>query len=43
MKGGNDPDKNPSLRLIIEKAKAANMPKDNIEKLLSKGDKDTSD
>ena len=43
MKKGTDPDKNPSLRLIIEKAKAANMPKDNIEKLLSKGNKDTSD
>ncbi|MFH0771480.1 MAG: YebC/PmpR family DNA-binding transcriptional regulator, partial [Candidatus Omnitrophota bacterium] len=29
--GGGDPDKNPKLRLVLSKAKEANMPKDNIE------------
>ncbi|MFC1625489.1 YebC/PmpR family DNA-binding transcriptional regulator [Patescibacteria group bacterium] len=36
--GGNkDPDSNYKLRIIMEKAKAANMPKSNIERALSKG------
>jgi transcriptional/translational regulatory protein YebC/TACO1 len=30
--GGGDPDMNLDLRYAIEKAKAANMPKDNIER-----------
>jgi len=34
--GGGDPDANPSLRLAIEKANAANMPKDNIERAIKK-------
>src|SRR5210317_2192409 len=34
--GGGDPDSNPSLRLAIEKANAANMPKDNIERAIKK-------
>lgn len=38
--GGNDPTKNARLRLAIEKAKAKNMPNDNIKKLLSKNEKD---
>jgi YebC/PmpR family DNA-binding regulatory protein len=35
--GGGDPNSNPSLRLAIEKAKQARMPKDNIEKAIKKG------
>ena len=34
--GGGDPDTNPALRLAIEKANAANMPKDNIERAIKK-------
>lgn len=34
---GGDPDANPRLRLVIEKAKAANMPKDNIKRAIDKG------
>jgi YebC/PmpR family DNA-binding regulatory protein len=34
--GGSDPDSNPRLRLAIEKANAANMPKDNIERTIKK-------
>jgi YebC/PmpR family DNA-binding regulatory protein len=34
---GGDPDANPRLRLVIEKAKAANMPKDNINRAIDKG------
>lgn len=40
--GGIDPDTNPRLRLSIEKAKSANMPNDNIKRLLNKSNKDTS-
>lgn len=36
-KSGADPDMNATLRVAIEKAKAANMPKDNIEKAIMKG------
>jgi YebC/PmpR family DNA-binding regulatory protein len=35
--GGGDPDANPRLRLAIEKARAQNMPKDNIERGINKG------
>ena len=35
--GGGDPDANPRLRLAVEKARAANMPKDNIERAIKKG------
>jgi YebC/PmpR family DNA-binding regulatory protein len=41
--GGPDPDGNPRLRLAISNAKGASMPKDNIERAISKGkDKDGS-
>jgi len=36
-KGGGDPDANLSLRYAVDKAKAANMPKDTIEKAIKKG------
>ena len=35
--GGGDPDANPKLRAVILKARAANMPKDNIERAIKKG------
>jgi YebC/PmpR family DNA-binding regulatory protein len=35
--GGGDPDANPRLRLVVDKAKAANMPKDNIQRAIQKG------
>ncbi len=35
--GGGDPDGNPRLRLAIDKARIANMPKDNIERAIKKG------
>lgn len=35
--GGSDPDTNPALRLAVEKARSANMPKDNIERAIKKG------
>ncbi|RME78442.1 MAG: YebC/PmpR family DNA-binding transcriptional regulator [Planctomycetota bacterium] len=35
--GGGDPDGNARLRLAIEKAKAANMPKENIERAIKRG------
>ena len=34
--GGSDPDANPRMRLAIEKANAANMPKDTIERTIKK-------
>jgi len=34
--GSPDPDSNASLRMVIEKARSANMPKDNIEKAIQK-------
>jgi YebC/PmpR family DNA-binding regulatory protein len=34
--GGGDPDANPRLRLAMDKANAANMPKDNIERAIKK-------
>ena len=34
---GGDPDNNPTLRTLIAKAKAAQMPNDNIERAIKKG------
>jgi YebC/PmpR family DNA-binding regulatory protein len=34
--GGGDPDANPRLRLAVQKANAANMPKDTIERTIKK-------
>ena len=36
-KGGPDPDDNPRLRLALEKANSANMPKDTIKRAVEKG------
>jgi YebC/PmpR family DNA-binding regulatory protein len=42
--GGPDPDSNSRLRAVIQNAKAANMPKDNVERAIKRAsDKDTSD
>ncbi len=35
--GGGDPSANPALRMAIEKARNANMPKDNIERAIKRG------
>ena len=35
--GGGDPDSNPRLRHAVAQAKAANMPKDNLERAIKKG------
>jgi YebC/PmpR family DNA-binding regulatory protein len=40
--GGPDPELNPALRLAIANAKGVNMPKDNIQRAISKADKDPS-
>lgn len=40
--GGTDPDTNQRLRLAINKAKAANVPNDNIERTLKKASGETS-
>src|SRR5690625_2111326 len=34
--GGGDPDMNPALRAAIDKAKADNMPNDNIDRAIKK-------
>ncbi|NMB91558.1 YebC/PmpR family DNA-binding transcriptional regulator [candidate division WWE3 bacterium] len=34
---GADPDSNPKLRMVVEKAKEARMPKENIERAIAKG------
>ena len=34
--GGADPEMNPSLRLAVDKAKAKNMPNDNIDRAIKK-------
>ncbi|MDP3004110.1 MAG: YebC/PmpR family DNA-binding transcriptional regulator, partial [Candidatus Azambacteria bacterium] len=34
---GGDPDKNPSLRTEIEKAREVNVPKENIERAIKRG------
>ena len=41
--GGGDPDSNPSLALAIERARAQNMPKDNIERAIKRGTGDNKD
>ncbi len=44
--GGHDPDSNMRLRLIVDKARAENMPKDNIERAIRRGaglDKDSAE
>jgi YebC/PmpR family DNA-binding regulatory protein len=35
--GGGEIESNPRLRLVVDKAKSANMPKDNIERAIQKG------
>ncbi len=35
--GGSDPDSNFKLRLVVDQARAANMPKDNIERAIERG------
>jgi YebC/PmpR family DNA-binding regulatory protein len=35
--GGGDPNTNPRLRTVLDKAKAANMPADNIKRAIQKG------
>ena len=35
--GGSDPDANSALRIAVDKARAANMPKDNIERAINRG------
>lgn len=35
--GGGDPGNNPTLRTLIQKAKASNMPNDNIDRAIKKG------
>ncbi len=40
--GGADPEGNPRLRVAINNAKGVNMPKDNIQRAISKADKDDS-
>ncbi len=35
--GGGDPDSNPRLRSAVAEAKAANMPKDNVERAIKRG------
>jgi YebC/PmpR family DNA-binding regulatory protein len=45
-RGGADPDTNFTLRLAIDRARAENMPKDNIEKAIARGaglDKDAAE
>jgi len=42
--GGPDPEANPRLRMLIQNAKAANMPKENVERAIKKAtEKDQSD
>ena len=42
--GGPDPDTNPRLRALMQNAKAANMPKDTVERAIKKAtEKDTGD
>lgn len=36
-RNGGDPDTNPALRLAVDKARAANMPKDNILRAIARG------
>jgi YebC/PmpR family DNA-binding regulatory protein len=41
--GGPNEESNPRLRIAIQNAKAANMPKDNIVRAINKADKDNTD
>ena len=41
--GGGDPDVNFRLRLAIDRARASNMPKDNIERAIARGTGETKD
>ena len=42
--GGGDPDMNPRLRVLMQNAKAANMPKDTVERAIKKAtEKDATD
>ncbi len=41
--GGGDPDMNVHLQLAIERARAENMPKDNIERAIKRGTGDSKD
>lgn len=41
--GGGDPDSNVRLQLAIERARAQNMPKDNIERAIKRGTGDSKD
>jgi YebC/PmpR family DNA-binding regulatory protein len=41
--GGGDPDANVRLRLAIDRARANNMPKDNIERAIARGTGDSKD
>ncbi|MDE5688704.1 MAG: YebC/PmpR family DNA-binding transcriptional regulator, partial [Paramuribaculum sp.] len=42
--GGPDPDTNPRLRVLMQNAKAANMPKDTVERAIKKAtDKESGD
>lgn len=40
--GGTDPEVNSRLRMALQNAKGANMPKENVERAISKADKDDS-
>lgn len=40
--GGSDPEFNPRLRMAIQNAKSANMPKDNIERAIKKASQSSS-
>ena len=41
--GGENPDMNPRLRLAMDKARAANMPSENVKRAVKKGSEDQSD
>ena len=41
--GGTEPEANPRLRLAIQNARGANMPKDNIDRAIKRADKDGAD
>ncbi|MBA5790661.1 YebC/PmpR family DNA-binding transcriptional regulator, partial [Escherichia coli] len=41
-KKGPDPSLNPSLRLVMDKAKAVNLPNDNIKRAIDKASGNTS-
>lgn len=41
--GGPDPSANPSLRMVMDKAKAANMPNDNVQRAIKKASSNADD